>query len=274
MIFCQEYWKVLIKAGLIMGNVDNSEGKDVDLIGPHRKQIEKVKQALNQAKRVAVLTGAGVSAESGVPTFRGADGLWRQYRATDLATPEAFARDPKLVWEFYNWRRELLAPLKPNPGHHALTQLENQVPEFFLITQNIDGLHQAAGSREMLEIHGSIWRVRCTRCARVAENRTVPLPTLPACEACGGLLRPDVVWFGEALDTLILVKAYKALSSCQVLLIVGTSGNVEPAASMGLHAKTYGAKVVEVNLEPTPQSASYDITLSGKSGFILPLLIG
>jgi NAD-dependent deacetylase len=256
-----------------MGNVDNSEGKDVNHNGPDRKEIVQVRQALHQAQRVVVLTGAGVSAESGVPTFRGADGLWRQFRATDLATPQAFARSSKLVWEFYNWRRELLAPLKPNPGHYALAQLENQVPEFFLITQNIDGLHHAAGSRRVLEIHGSIWRVRCTRCGQVTETHTVPLPALPACEDCGGLLRPHVVWFGETLDTLILVKAYDALSSCQVLLIIGTSGNVEPAASMGLHAKNYGTMVVEINLEPTPQSGSYDISILGKSGVILPLLV-
>jgi NAD-dependent deacetylase len=256
-----------------MGNVDNSEGKDVNHNGPDRKEIIQVRQALHQAQRVVVLMGAGVSAESGVPTFRGADGLWRQFRVTDLATPEAFARDPKLVWEFYNWRRELLAPLKPNPGHHALAQLENQVPEFFLITQNIDGLHQAAGSRKVLEMHGSIWRVRCTGCGRVTENRDVPLPALPTCEDCGGLLRPHVVWFGEMLDRLILAKAYEALSTCQVLLIIGTSGNVEPAASMGLHAKHHGAMVAEINLEPTPYTGSYDFTILGKAGVILPLLV-
>lgn len=168
-----------------MGKMDNPEGKDVGQIGPDRKQIDQVKQALYLAQRVAVLTGAGVSAESGVPTFRGADGLWRQYRATDLATPEAFAKDPRLVWEFYNWRRELLAPLRPNPGHYALARLENQVPEILLITQNIDGLHQAAGSRHVLEIHGSIWRVRCSRCGGVAVNRNVPLPAMPTCNDCG-----------------------------------------------------------------------------------------
>jgi NAD-dependent deacetylase len=255
-----------------MGDMD-LEGKDMDHLGPYSEQIEQVKQALHQAQRVVILTGAGISAESGVPTFRGADGLWRQYRATDLATPEAFARDPKLVWEFYNWRRELLAPLKPNSGHHALAQLENQVPDFFLITQNIDGLHQIAGSRKVLEIHGSIWRVRCTLCSRVAENHSVPLPVLPVCEGCGGLLRPHVVWFGEALDTLILVKAYEVLSFCQVLLIIGTSGNVEPAASMGLHAKNYGAMVAEINLEPTQYTGSYDVSILGKSGIILPQLV-
>jgi len=249
------------------------EAQEASRIGPSREEIERLRLVLHQAQRVVALTGAGISAESGVPTFRGADGLWRQYRAIDLATPQAFARDPRLVWEFYNWRRELLAPLKPNPGHLALVELERQVPEFLLITQNIDGLHHTAGSINILELHGNIWRVRCTNCGEVTEDRTVPLPALPTCGACGGLLRPDVVWFGEMLDTLILANAYEALSSCQALLIIGTSGNVEPAASMGLHAKSHGAVVGEINLEPTPQTDAYDISLLGKAGVILPQLI-
>ncbi len=236
-------------------------------------QIQRVKEALARAQRLAILTGAGISAESGVPTLRGAEGLWRQYRATDLATPEAFARDPKLVWEFYNWRRQLLAGLKPNPAHLALVALEHRVPAFTLITQNIDGLHQAAGSGNVIELHGSIWWVRCPGCGRVAEDRRVPLPDLPLCPACGGLLRPHVVWFGEMLEAAVLEEAYRALASCQVLLVVGTSGVVQPAASLGSFAKHRGAFVAEANLEPTPYTGGYDASLRGKAGEILPLLV-
>jgi len=235
-------------------------------------QISLIRGALAQARRVAVLTGAGISAESGVPTFRGTDGLWRNLRATDLATPEAFARDPALVWEFYNWRRELLGQLSPNAAHRALVALEQRVPDFWLITQNIDGLHHAAGSRQVLELHGNIWRLRCTGCGRMTEDRR-PLPVRPICRACGQLLRPHVVWFGESLDPAILDQALEALAACQVLLIIGTSGNVQPAASMGLGAKRHGAFVAEINLEATPYSDSYDVSLLGKAGEILPLVV-
>jgi NAD-dependent protein deacetylase/lipoamidase len=236
------------------------------------EQISLIRGALAQARRVVVLTGAGISAESGVPTFRGAEGLWRSFRATDLATPEAFARDPALVWEFYNWRRELLGPLSPNAAHRALVALEQRLPDFWLITQNIDGLHQAAGSRRVLELHGNIWRLRCTGCSRITEDRR-PLPARPVCGVCGQLLRPDVVWFGEALDPAILNQALEALAACQVLLIIGTSGNVQPAASMGMGAKGHGALVAEINLETTPHSEVYDVSLLGKAGEILPLVV-
>lgn len=237
------------------------------------EQLGILKERISLAKGITVLTGAGISAESGVPTFRGQDGLWRQHRATDLATPEAFARDPKLVWEFYNWRRELLAPLKPNPGHYALAEMERKAPRFTLVTQNIDGLHHVAGSQNIVELHGNIWWVRCTGCGRMSEDRNVPLPELPACSACGGLLRPHVVWFGEMLDPGILEKAYAATLACQVMMVVGTSGVVQPAASMGMNAKRQGAFVVEVNLEPTPYTGAYDLSIQGKSGEILPLLL-
>jgi len=236
------------------------------------ENLAVIRQALSRAHRVVALTGAGISAESGVPTFRGAEGLWRHYRATDLATPEAFARDPRLVWEFYNWRRDLLAPLRPNAAHLALVELEGRVPEFLLITQNIDGLHRAAGSRQVLELHGNIWQVRCTGCGRITEDRTL-LPELPACGACGGLLRPHVVWFGESLDPMVLNRAFKAVESCQALLIIGTSGNVQPAASMGLHARRHGAFVAEINLEATPATGAYDVTLLGKAGELLPRVV-
>src|SRR5688572_4541686 len=149
---------------------------------------------LRAAHRVLALTGAGVSAESGVPTFRGPEGLWRRFRPEDLATPEAFARDPKLVWEWYAWRREKVAACHPNAAHRALAALDQRVPEFLLATQNVDGLHARAGSRRMVELHGSLWRVRCTACGHVGERREA-LPDLPRCD-CGAVLRPDIVWFG------------------------------------------------------------------------------
>ena len=235
--------------------------------------VRDLKEKLRQAKHVAVLTGAGISAESGVPTFRGAGGLWKQFRAVDLATPEAFSRDPKLVWEFYNWRRELLAPLSPNPGHYALAEIERRVPHFTLITQNIDGLHKKAGSGNIIELHGNIWQVRCTGCEALKEDLRVPLPELPQCESCGSLLRPHVVWFGEMLDPQVLNAAFDAISECDLMIVIGTSGTVQPAASMGVQAKKSGATVAEVNLEPTPYSDVYNISISGKSGEILPQLL-
>ena len=235
--------------------------------------IKELREKLWGARDVAVLTGAGISAESGVPTFRGEGGLWKQFRAVDLATPEAFSRDPKLVWEFYNWRRELVAPLSPNPGHFALAEIERRVPRFTLITQNIDGLHEKAGSRNIIELHGNLWRVRCTRCETVTEDRSIPLPDLPACESCGSLLRPHVVWFGEMLEPQVLNAAYDAIGGCDLMIVIGTSGTVQPAASMGVQAKRNGAAVAEINLEPTPYSDVYNISISGKSGEMLPQLL-
>ncbi len=170
-----------------------------------------VRERLAQARAITVLTGAGISADSGVPTFRGTDGLWRNYRAEDLATPEAFERDPRLVWEWYNWRRELIASKRPNPAHEAVVELERRCPQFWLITQNVDGLHRAAGSRKISEIHGNIWMVRCTACRSVEENREVPIALLPECRRCGGLLRPHIVWFGESLDSDDLARCTAAL---------------------------------------------------------------
>ena len=235
--------------------------------------INSLKEALKNAQRVAVLTGAGISAESGVPTFRGADGLWKNYQATDLATPEAFARDPELVWEFYNWRRGLIGQKTCNPAHTALAELEHRVPDFTLITQNVDGLHLLAGSRHLLEIHGNIWRVRCTRCREVTLDRSPNMGHLPKCDACGGLLRPDVVWFGESLDPDILHQAVAAAETCQVMLIIGTSSVVQPAASLAFTAKSGGALLAEINLERTPNSDFMDVVLLGKAGEIVPKLV-
>lgn len=235
--------------------------------------IRKVRDELARAERVAVLTGAGISAESGVPTFRGADGIWKNHQATELATPEAFARDPRLVWEFYNWRRGLIGKVTFNAAHKALVDLEDRIPRFTLITQNVDGLHLLAGSRNLLEIHGNLWKVRCTRCGRVALDRSLDMGTLPECGDCGGLLRPHVVWFGESLDPETLYSAIEASRKSQVMLVIGTSALVQPAASLGMEARAAGAKVVEINLEPTAQSGTMDYALHGKAGEIVPRLV-
>lgn len=231
-------------------------------------------QRLAQADKVAVLTGAGISAESGVPTFRGADGLWEKYRPEELATPQAFACDPELVWRWYHWRRGLIAKCAPNPAHRALVDLEARAGRFTLITQNVDGLHRLAGSRNILEVHGNLWMVRCTSCGALYEERELDLPPRPACRDCGGQLRPHVVWFGESLDSAILEAAWQAAAQCRVMLVVGTSAVVQPAAGLASVAKQAGAFVVEVNLEPTPNSREVDVSLMGKAGEILPQLTG
>lgn len=234
----------------------------------------EAREAVREARRVRVLTGAGVSAESGIPTFRGEGGLWRQYRPEDLATPEAFHRDPKLVWEWYDWRRSLIGKAEPNPGHEALAEWERRCSDFSLITQNIDGLHARAGSADPIELHGNIWRTRCTGCGRKAEDRRIPLPEFPLpCGTCGGLLRPDVVWFGESLDPEVLSSAIEASRRCDLFLVAGTSGVVQPAASLAGVAKAAGATLIEVNLDPTPISAIADHRLAGKAGEILPALL-
>ncbi len=233
----------------------------------------RLPERLSRARRVAVLTGAGVSAESGVPTFRGADGLWRRYRAEELATPEAFHRDPALVWEWYDWRRQLIARCEPNPAHQAIAELERQSPEFLLITQNVDGLHKRAGSVQMVELHGSLWRVRCQTEGKITEHLEVPLQSLsPRC-GCGGLLRPDVVWFGEALPEEALRQAFQAAETSDVFLVVGTSAVVQPAASLPAIARRHGAYVVEVNLEPTGLTPIADESHHGRAGEILPRLL-
>lgn len=228
---------------------------------------------LRQAERVAALTGAGVSQESGLRTFRDAQtGLWAQHKPEDLASPEAFARDPKLVWDWYSMRREKVRGVEPNAGHYALAEMEGRVPQFTLITQNVDGLHRKAGNRNLLELHGNIQRVRCSECGMVAdaweENGDVP-----RCAGCGGMLRPDVVWFGESLPRSELEAAVEAARGCQVFLSIGTSGLVQPAAALPFAARNKGAVVVEVNLEPTPLTEKTDFFLQGKSGEILPALV-
>lgn len=225
---------------------------------------------LAAAQRVTVLTGAGVSQESGVPTFRDAQtGLWARFRPEDLATPEAFRRQPRLVWEWYAWRRRLVEAAQPNPAHVALVRLERRVPAFRLITQNVDGLHQRAGSRNVIELHGNLSRTACfaegTVVTHWAETGEVP----PRCPQCGGLLRPDVVWFGESLPAAAMEQALRASLECEVFLSVGTSTVVHPAASLPFEARRGGALVVEVNPHPTPLTDQAHFALAGAAGVVL-----
>jgi NAD-dependent deacetylase len=241
--------------------------------------ISETRARIASARSSAVLTGAGISADSGVPTFRGATGLWRTYRAEELASPGAFARNPRLVWEWYDWRRSAIAAVRPNAGHDALAVLErdgeHRRDRFALITQNVDGLHAQAGSRRLLELHGNIWRVRCTACGAVSADRRVPLPLtpqLPACVRCGGLLRPHIVWFGESLDPAVIQSAIDAATSCELFLVIGTSGVVQPAASLASMAREAGAWVVEVNPERSATPA-VDCWVAGRAAEVLPLLV-
>lgn len=230
--------------------------------------------ALRAARYVAVLTGAGISAESGIPTFRGAQtGLWAQYNPLDLATPEAFRRNPRLVWDWYTSRREAAARAEPNPGHLALAEMERRVPRFILITQNVDGLHQRAGSRAVIELHGSLMRFKCFQedapVQEWADTGDVP----PRCPRCGGLVRPAVVWFGEKLPPQARQAAIEAAQQCDVFFSIGTSGLVEPAASLPYEALLHGATVIEVNPDSTPLTADATFVLRGPAGQVLPRLV-
>jgi len=236
-------------------------------------KIGAAAELLRSAERVVALTGAGISAESGVPTFRGQDGLWKTYRAQDLATPEAFEANPALVWEWYDWRRGRVAAVEPNPGHAVLARWEAAFRSFTLITQNVDGLHAKAGSANVLELHGNIWKLRCTAEGTVTEDRTHPLPELPPrCPACGALLRPHIVWFGESLDGPTIARAFAASEACDVMLVIGTSAVVHPAASLPLTASGSGARVIEINPEPTPLTPAAHLSLRGPAGLILPAI--
>jgi len=241
-----------------------------------QRDMDRVREKLAEAQRVAVITGAGVSAESGVPTFRGKEGLWRNFNPMELATPEAFERDAKLVWEWYDWRRGLLAKCKPNPAHEALAKLEEVTPHYLLITQNVDGLHTLAGSRAVIELHGSIWRLRCTRESyREWEDRTTPLDPLPPQCECGALARPAVVWFGEYLDRVNFerIEAFFSAGAPDVVLVAGTSALFPYIQNWAFHATQTGGMLVEINPEPTPVTDIAHVTLMGKAGEILPKLI-
>jgi len=234
---------------------------------------EKVVERLAQAKSLLVITGAGISAESGIPTFRGADGLWKNYRAEELATLDAFERDPETVWQWYDWRRSIIGKAEPNPGHLAIKELEDMFESFLLITQNVDGLHSRSGIKNIVEIHGNLWRVRCTREGKVSMLMDIPLKSIPPKCDCGAVLRPDVVWFGESIPSYALDLSFNILEQCDTLIVVGTSGVVYPVASFPQTVKDNGGYVVEVNVEPTPISAIADASLYGNSGDVLPMVV-
>jgi len=235
--------------------------------------LDQLARRLRLDARITVLTGAGVSAASGVPTFRGPNGLWRNFRPESLATPEAFQRDPKLVWEWYDWRRQVLSTKKPNRAHEVLASWSSRYPNFKLITQNVDGLHERAGTRNVIRFHGSIWEVLCWSSCRESPPRwldeTVPFSAIPpTCPHCGGIVRPGVVWFGEGIEPDVMRRSTDALD-CDVFFTIGTSSMVYPAASLVHQAKARGAYTVEMNMEATPASSLLDLVLQAPAEEVL-----
>ena len=234
----------------------------------------KLNFKIERNHRITFLTGAGISAECGIPTFRGEKGLWEKVDIEELATPQGFAKDPEKVWQWYDVRRARFGECKPNAAHETIMKLEKAGYDVVVITQNIDNLHNEAGSQNVIELHGNVWYVRCTRHCGFWEDRSVPLPEIPPRCACGSLLRPHVVWFGEMLDENILSQAFLRCSQTDLCFVVGTSGIVQPAAGMSDMAKAQGAYVVEVNLEQTPITYGADESHFGKAGEVLPQLLG
>jgi NAD-dependent deacetylase len=238
--------------------------------------LETAQSLVERAERIVVLTGAGISAESGVPTFRGEGGLWKSYRAEELATPEAFAHDPRLVWEWYGWRRDIVSRCVPNPAHVALARAAER--GMTIATQNVDGLHAAASTpeRALVELHGSLFRVRCTTCAWRAIDRSVvdatSRETLPQCTACGALARPDIVWFGEALEPAHIDRAFSEAAAADVCLVIGTSGVVQPAASLASITRRAGGAVIEVNPVETPITTIATVSIRGTAVGAVPQL--
>ncbi|GBD06840.1 NAD-dependent protein deacylase [bacterium HR21] len=235
--------------------------------------FEQAVKLLCRARRVVAFTGAGMSAESGIPTFRDPGGLWEQFRPEELATPEAFERNPDRVWTWYQQRRRVIEAAQPNAGHYALAAMEPLFEEFTIVTQNIDRLHQRAGSRTVLELHGTILRNHCHRCGRPYQEEPVPEAVAPVCPACGGRVRPSVVWFGELLPEEVFAQAEQAVERCDVLLSIGTSGEVYPAAGLVWRARLHGAAVVEINPNWTELSTAADIHLRGSAATVLPELL-
>jgi len=237
------------------------------------RELHAAADILRRAQRIVLLTGSGVSAESGVPTFRDAqEGLWAQYDPLQLATPEAFLDDPGLVWQWYRWRRKLVANAEPNPGHYAIADLSKRHQSVTVVTQNVDGLHQRAGNDNVIEFHGNLFVDRCSAEGTIVEDAKSD-DAIPTCKICGSNLRPGVVWFGESIPTVALEAATAAVHECDVFLSVGTSAAVWPAAGFADMAANQGATTIEINPEDTPISATTDIRLQGKSGAILPELI-
>jgi NAD-dependent deacetylase len=236
--------------------------------------LDRAAEIVAGAGRIAVFSGAGISAESGVPTFRDAvHGLWENHSIEEVATPEAVRRNPRLVWEFYEGRRKNMLSVEPNPGHLAIAEMEGEFPEVVTITQNIDGLHQRAGSRRVLEVHGSLWKAHCDSCGAARDPFPYPAPEIPPPCDCGSVLRPSVVLFGEVLPEDVFEEAAHFASGCDVCLVVGTSGAVWPAAGIPLVARDAGHPTIEINPEPTELSRELDLTVRGPSGEILPRLL-
>jgi NAD-dependent deacetylase len=241
--------------------------------------IERARALLARADRCVVLTGAGISAESGVPTFRGDGGLWKSYRAEDLATPRAFARDPRLVWEWYGWRREIVERCAPNAAHVALAAFASSRAGVLIATQNVDELHRAGGAPDssLIELHGSLFRVRCTKCAWRSPHHdpidATSVETLPTCDACGALARPDIVWFGESLDAAHIERAFGAAEAADVCLVVGTSAVVQPAASIATVTREAGGAVIEVNPVETPLTSIATVSIRGTAVGTVPLMV-
>lgn len=236
-------------------------------------QLTEIAEVLRKARSIAVLTGAGISAESGIPTFREAQtGLWAQYRAEDLATPDAFVRRPELVWDWYEWRRERVRAAQPNPGHYALAELQRRAPACSLITQNVDGLHQRAGATMVLELHGNILRNKCFDEDCVVDA-VLSAMRPPRCPHCGGMVRPDVVWFGEPLPEDVLQHAMRAAQSCDVFLSIGTAALVHPAAQLPMSAAENGATLIEINRDATPLSSMARYSVRALAGEYLPRLV-
>ncbi|MFW9944953.1 MAG: NAD-dependent deacetylase [Candidatus Sifarchaeia archaeon] len=231
--------------------------------------ISHAAEIISDARHLVALTGAGISKESNIPTFRGEDGLWRKYNAMELATPSAFAKNPELVWEWYSWRQGLIAASEPNPAHVTLANWEERGILKTLITQNVDGLHRRAGSKTVLEVHGDLWALKCSSCTN-RGRLDGPADGIPFCSECGSHLRPDVIWFGESLDRNVMANVYTELERADACLVIGTSAFVQPAASFPLVVKQMGGQLIEVNVERTPLTAVADVHLPGKAGVILP----
>jgi NAD-dependent deacetylase len=233
-----------------------------------------LRQAVNiikQSKHLIALTGAGISKESDIPTFRGKDGLWNRYDAMQLATPAAFRANPQLVWEWYSWRQNLVSKCNPNPAHDVLAKWEEKGLLKSIITQNVDGLHRRAGSLSVYEVHGNLWAMKCTSCDYQGQLDT-PAVGVPICPLCNSLLRPDVVWFGENLNQQIMMDVYNELDAADACIVVGTSALVQPAATLPLVVRQQGGLIIEVNIEVTPLTPVATIHLSGRAGELLPRL--